>query len=331
VANAITVPFETDPAALAESAFEYLENTIAGFTASPGNLETLIVEALSEEAALSADVASGATDAVFRAFGPIAGVPSLEAVAATVNATFSLDIAGRTIPANTTIGLRDADSELRAFSLLADTFVAGTTISAQVQALVEGVSSNGLSGTAEIISAPAFVTGVTVPAPSSGGAEAEADDVFLGRLAETLTLSSPRPILPADFALLARTIPGVYRATAVDLLKPDSASGAVPTPAGAESTGNARTITLAVTDVNGLSVGSVVRTAIANYLASEREVNFLVYVVDALYRAIAVTTTVKVWPTTTRRRLRLTCRRRSARSCRPRRGAAGRHRIRLRG
>jgi hypothetical protein len=96
--------------------------------------------------------------------------------------------------------------------------------------------------------------------------------------------------------VLARTIPGVYRATAVDGLKPSSSSGAIPVPSGAESTGNARTITVAVADVNGATVGSGVRTAVSAFLTSEREVNFLVYVVDALYQAVAVTATVKAWP-----------------------------------
>lgn len=296
MANAITVGIENDPAELAATALEYLENSIPGWTGAPGGLDTLIVEALSEEAALAVDVASGVADDVFRAFGPIAGVPSLEAVAATTVVTFTTDTAGRTIPANTTVGLRDDDATLWAFSVPADTLVAGTSLAIEVQALEEGAASSGLSGTVEIITAPAFVTGVAVSSPSSGGADPEPDDVFGSRLAETLTLSSPRPILPGDFALLARTIPGVYRATGIDLLKPSSGSGAVPTPAGAETTGNARTVTVAVTDVSGLATGSPVRTAVANYLTSEREINFLVYVVDALYQAIAVTVTVKVWP-----------------------------------
>jgi hypothetical protein len=299
VANRLTVPIETDPAALAEQAFEYLENTISGFEAAPGNLETLVIEAISEEAALAADVASGATDAVFRAFGPLAGIPSLEATSATATATFTAgDTVGHPIPANTTIGLRDADGELRAFIVPTDGAIpaASASVALQVIALDEGAITNDLSGTAELINVPTYITGVTVAAPSSGGSDAEPDDVFLGRLAETLTLASPRPILPDDFAVLARTIPGVYRATAVDGLKPSSSSGAIPVPSGAESTGNARTITVAVADVNGATVGSGVRTAVSAFLTSEREVNFLVYVVDALYQAVAVTATVKAWP-----------------------------------
>lgn len=303
MANRLTVGLETDPAALAEGAFEYLENTIPGWTAAPANIDTLIVEAISEEAAVAADVASEATDAVFRAFGPIAGIPSLEAVGATVTVTFTFIGAapgpdGYTIPANSTVGLRDADYELRAFAIPDDVVAAAgaTSISALAYALVDGAASNGLSGTAEPITVPTFVDSVSAGVASSGGADAEADETFLARLAETLTLSTPRPILPEDFAVLSRTVPGVYRATAVDGLKPSSTSGATPTPAGAESTGQSRTVTVAVTDANGVDPGSPVRTAVATYLASERELGFAVYVAAPLYRAIAVTTTVKVWP-----------------------------------
>lgn len=305
MANRLTVGLETDPAALAEDAFEYLENTIPGWTAAPANLDTLLVEAISEEAALSADVASEATDAVFRAYGPIAGIPALEAIGASLTATFTFIGAapgpdGYTLPVNTTIGLLDADYELRAFTTVAPVVAAAgaTSVAATMYALEEGTSSNGLSGTAELVTVPTFVASVAVAVASSGGADAEEDDVFLSRLAETLTLSSPRPILPNDFAVLARTIPGVYRAVAVDLLKPSSTSGAIPTPAGAESTGNARTITVAVADVAGADPGLSVRTAVSTFLTSEREINYLVYVVAALYRAVAVTVTVKAWPGT---------------------------------
>jgi len=303
VANRLTAAIETDPAALAEAAFEYLENTVpGGFTAAPANLDTLIVEAVSEEAAVAADVASDATDAVFRAFGPIAGLPSLEAVGATLVATFTFVGAapggGYTLPSNTTIALRDADNTLRAFTLPVDVVAlpGATSAGSVMYALEDGSASNGLSGAAELITAPAFVASASVAVASEGGADAENDETYLNRLSETLTLSSPRPILPNDFAVLSRTIPGVYRASAVDGLKPASTSGAIPTPSGAESTGNSRMVTIAVTDVAGADPGGTVRQAVADYLASEREINFVPYVVPALYRAVAVTATVKVWP-----------------------------------
>jgi hypothetical protein len=51
---------------------------------------------------------------------------------------------------------------------------------------------------------------------SAGGVDAENDIAYRDRLAAELTLSSPRPILPDDFAILARNVTGVTRALAVN-------------------------------------------------------------------------------------------------------------------
>jgi uncharacterized phage protein gp47/JayE len=61
---------------------------------------------------------------------------------------------------------------------------------------------------------------VTLDAPTAGGVDAESDADYLDRLHELLTLLAPRPILPNDFAVLARTVAGVGRATAIDLYNP---------------------------------------------------------------------------------------------------------------
>jgi hypothetical protein len=91
--------------------------------------------------------------------------------------------------------------------------------------------------------------------------------------------------------VLARGIPGVFRSTAVDGLKPGP-----PWTATAEATGQAKTVTVAITDSAGNAVSAPIRTAVDTYLQSLREQNFAVYVVDPNYATIAVTTTVQAWP-----------------------------------
>src|SRR4051812_13572263 len=96
----IVSPIATDPPAIAEAAFRYLESVITGYVAAPGNLDTLIVEALAEEVAEATEVASAATQAVFRSFGPLVGVPPVDSAPAGGNPTFTVqDNAGYTIPA----------------------------------------------------------------------------------------------------------------------------------------------------------------------------------------------------------------------------------------
>jgi uncharacterized phage protein gp47/JayE len=290
----IVSPIAADPPAISQRATDYLESVVPGYIAAPGNLDTLVIEAMAEEVAETAEVASAVTQAVFRNFGPLVGVPPIDAAPAFGNPTFTVrDASGYTIPAGSSAGLRTPDDTLIGFALDDDLVIAAgsTTGSGAVTADTEGVEGNGLSGTAEPVSLPDYVTAVIFGTPTSGGVDAEDDDLYLDRLSETLTLLAPRPILPQDFAVLARGVTGVYRATAIDGLKPGP-----PWNGTAEATGQSRTITVAVTDAAGDAVSAGVRAAVDAYLQSLREQDFAVYVVDPNYTDIAVTTTVQAWP-----------------------------------
>jgi uncharacterized phage protein gp47/JayE len=293
VTTYIVPPIETNPDDLAQDAFDYLEANLPGWRASPGNLDALIVEAFAQAAAEQGDVASAVMTGVFRYFGPLVGVTPIDAVPAMATATFTaVDAAGYTVDAGSVVGLRDADGNLQGFELVADVVIAAgaTTGSGTVDAQDPGAAANGLSGVAELVSVPPFVTACTVGA-ASGGTDAEDDDVYLDRLAATLQLLAPRPILPNDFAVLARSVAGVYRAAAVDGLKPGP-----PWDATAEATGQDRTITVAPVDVSGASVGSAIRGNVDTFLQGLREQNFQVFVVDPNYTTIDITATVQAWP-----------------------------------
>jgi hypothetical protein len=285
----IVSPIDTDPPAISQRATDYLAAVVPGYIAAPGNLDTLIIEAVAEEIAETTEVASAVTQAVFRNFGPLVGVPPQDSVPAVATPTFTVqDTAGYTIAAGSSAGLRTVDDTLIGFTLDTDLVIpaGSTTGTGAATADTEGTDGNGLSGLAEPVSLPSYVTAVNFLTPTSGGADAEEDDLYLDRLSETLTLLSPRPILPQDFAVLARGIPGVFRSTAVDGLKPGP-----PWTATAEATGQAKTVTVAITDSAGNAVSAPIRTAVATYLQSLREQNFNVYVVDPNYATIAVTTT----------------------------------------
>jgi hypothetical protein len=288
-------PLELEPTAVAQDAFNFLQDAIPGWTPNPAALDTLIIHAFSEPAALAAEVASVSLDDDFRSLGPLVGVPARDATPATITVTLNAASAAtdRTIDAFSVVGLRSADDELIGFLTDTDaTIVAGatsTTVSATAE--LEGVVGNGLSGVAELVSTPGFVTSAAVSAPSAGGTDAEDDATYMDRLSETLTLLSPRPILPNDFAVLARSVPGVFRAMALDGYKPGP-----PYDAGAASTGNARMITVAVADAGGLDPGPAVRASVQATLDAEREVNFTVWVIAPTYTNIDVAFTVRAWP-----------------------------------
>jgi hypothetical protein len=111
---------------------------------------------------------------------------------------------------------------------------------------------------------------VTMAAAATGGTDEEEADDYLDRLADALSILAPRPILPQDFATLARQIPGVGRAVALDLYQPGTndniAAGqpggpltveGTPVNAGAGITPVAKCVTVAITAEGGTAAVSV--------------------------------------------------------------------------
>ena len=157
------------------------------------------------------------------------------------------------------------------------TIPAGQTVgTVAATALEAGAGPNGIAPTADnavLVDALAFAVDVRLVSIPTGGADAESDEDYLQRLAAELQLLAPRPILPQDFATMARQVPGVGRAVAIDLYDPGP-----PPNANAE-----RSVTVAVTDDLGQPCTPAVKAAVDDLLQSEREVNFQVFVVDATY------------------------------------------------
>lgn len=226
MAEFIGFPIDEDPDDLAQTGFDYVQSQIPGWAPADGNLDTILLEAFARIAAVVATVASSVPTAIFRAFGPLVGVLPLDAAAASAATTWTMrDNAGYTIPAGTQVGIRSAGDTLVAFQTVADvTVTPGNTTTATgevtIVAVIAGDAGSGLTGTVELIDPLDYVTAVTLEAVTTGGVDAEDDDVYLNRLATQLQLLAPRPIVPADFAALAQNIAGVDRALAIDGYQP---------------------------------------------------------------------------------------------------------------
>jgi hypothetical protein len=290
MADYISPPLVTEPSDLAEESFAYLEDQVDGWLPAPGNLETWLIEAISQLAGELMDVASAVPTSIFRYLGEsILGLPAHASTPATTETTWTVkDALGYTIQAGTLVGIPASGDVLLAFEVAADTVipagntsVAGVTIVAQD----DGTDGNGLAGQPQLIDALDWVTAVTLDAPTSGGTDAESDDAYLDRLRELLQLLAPRPILPNDFAVMAKQVPGVYRATAIDLF--DASTGQTNVP---------RCVTVVVVGADGLPVSPIVKGDVDTLLQSQREVNFLVFVIDPTYLDIDVTFNVKPYP-----------------------------------
>jgi hypothetical protein len=289
----IDVPIDTEPVDLAEEAFAYLEQQVPGWLPSPGNLEAWLVEALAQTASELRELCSLVPDSIFQYFGEtILGFPPYPAVQAQASTTWTaVDSAGGyTVPAGTLVAINPpASMDAYAFQVVEQfQFPAGqqTVTGVQIQALEAGAAASGQSGSVELLDPLVFVDAVVLEGPTSGGSDAEPIDAYLDRLSSYLTLLTPRPILPNDFALLASTLnPAVARATAIDLYNAQTGQSDVP-----------RCVTVAIADLDGNPVPAQVRADVDALLQSMREVNFLVFVIDPTYTTVDVQFTVAVWP-----------------------------------
>lgn len=278
----ITLDVDTEPDDLALLAYEYMQSVVPGWDPAIADTEVWLIEALARIASDIRDATGAVPPAIFRAFGSLAGIPPIEAVAAEAVVTITVvDTVGYTIPVDTQIGIRDDAGTLHAFTTVDEVVVdpGDTTVTdVALVAALEGADPNGANTSAEMIDALAYVASVTVTTAPVDGTDAESNEEFLNRLSSELRLLAPRPILPDDFAVLARRIDGIERATAIDLYNP-----------GDDTYDNERTVTVAVHGPAGVAASSGSKLAVDALLQSMREVNFVVHVMDPTYATIDVT------------------------------------------
>lgn len=290
-----SAPLTTDATAIKGQITDYVAAYMPpGFKIPQGSMIDLICEAVAIQAAQQADVAQTKLDSDFRYFGSLFGVPPVDAVSSQATCTFTVkDNAGYTINPGDVVGIVDATGVLRGFTLSAPVVIAPTLTTGTGTVVAEdaGTLTNGLSGTAQLVQVEPYVTGAVLSA-ASNGIDAELDATYLNRLVETASVFRLIPVLGADFAVLARSIAGIYRATGVNQLKPGS-----PYDITGENDNIDKNVTVAVADINGATVGSTIRNNAQTYLRSLREDNFEIWVVDPQYDEIDVTVTIYSWPT----------------------------------
>jgi hypothetical protein len=285
----IDVPITTDPESLAEGAFAYIQSQIPGWSPNAGNLEVILLESMSRMVADARDVASAVPRSIFRYYGnSLLGIAPVSNQFASVNTTWTaINNAGYTIPAGTQVALKAAGDVLIPFQTAYDIVIApGATATAAggvaVVAVLPGETSNGLSGTMTLIDPLDWVSSVVTVGATTGGVSEESDDSYLNNLASQLQLLTPRPILPADFAIMATGVAGVGRALAIDGYEPV-----------APSSGNERMVCMVLIDSLGEPVSAPIATAVDDLLEAAREVNFIVNGTTPTYNLINVTTTYK--------------------------------------
>jgi Baseplate J-like protein len=287
----LTIPVEVDPEDIIDDVIDFLQVRWPGWEPNDGNLDVWLLRATSMEAAELREIASAVPTSIFRWFGAeLANLPPVDSAAAITNTTWTMiDALGYTIEEGTQVGIRAAGDEMIPFETTEEVVVpTGETATAAgavpIQAIEPGADGSGLGGPGgevELIDVLDYVTSVTMTEATTGGVDEEPDDEYLARLREELQLLTPRPIVPTDFEVLAKRIPGISRALAIDNYDPGPP----------EVTNAERTITMVALDVNGADVSAPVKVELHDLLDSMREVNFVVKTMAPTYTNIDVTVT----------------------------------------
>lgn len=278
----LTSPVALEPEDLKQLAVDYLTDAIPGFENVTGDPTDVLLETVAQMMSYGLRQYADPTTAIARFVGTVVyGTPPYDAANATGTVTITTDGTTGTIPAGTNLGVRDADGVLIGLQTTEDTEVtAPDTETAGIPVIVSeaGEAGNGLTGTVEIVDRLAFAVSGELDAATANGSDAESDAAYRVRLAELVELIAPRPILPDDFAAIARlVVQGAYRAMAIDGYNADT-----------DETDVERCVTVAVMDSAGDDCTTDVKNAVLAAIQARRESTFQAFVIDPTRTAIAV-------------------------------------------
>lgn len=282
----LTVPIEADVGKLEDKTYERIRAVWSNWEPATFNLEVPMISGFASQYADLAEAAGDVMTAILETLGKkIHQLPPILATSATAATTWTMtDALGYTIPAGTQVQIAASGSDAYAFEVLEEVQVpVGSTETELGEVIlvasIPGSAPNGLEADPTLISALNFVAtdGITLESAVAGGVDDEDVETYLGRLVALLELQSPRPILAADVAKLARSVPGVYRAVAIDNYDPET-----------ETFDNEKMTAVAAVDEDGIDVAAPIKTAIGEMLAAMRETQWILNVIDTVYGSIDV-------------------------------------------
>lgn len=136
-------------------------------------------------------------------------------------------------------------------------------------ALVAGPEANGKQpNQLRAVDKPWIVTGST-PTPSEGGLVAEEPGAYRDRLADTLTRMLSTAVTAPDFERIARGVPGVSKAVALNRKRPDALTQ--------DSLGH---ITVVLAGPDGRSVSDQVKAEVRRRVEAVRALSLAIHLVD---------------------------------------------------
>lgn len=151
-------------------------------------------------------------------------------------------------------------------------------------AVLAGADGTGLSGDPQPEDTIGWLSSISIVAPTAGGADAEDDDAYLDRLADTTPLSAMTLVTPENFERASRLmVTDQGRALALDLYKPGP-----PYDGTAAASGVEKTITVALVNEAGADYGGTIRASVQTQLDALRETGFSVWVIAPTYTTLTI-------------------------------------------
>lgn len=316
-AGYIQLELMLDVDSLTLTGIEFMESAFDEWERNPGNPDTIMIEGAGQMAGEVYDQASQMPPEAMMQIGTtIYNIPMEEGTEAEADATFTFDDTAQPglIDVGTPLSVPSPSGEPVLFVTDDDVvIIPSSSVTVGISADQAGSSANGSYGDAELIDPVEGLDAITVT-EAMNGTDPETAQEYLDRLSTTLTTLTPRPILPQDHAtLVANNVPGVGRATAIDLLCPGTGvepsavrdpnevayfAGKTPSvgvPA-ANLTNEPRCTTVAIIPDGGGVPNHQLMLDAWTYLDANREVNFLNYVIPPTYTTIDVKGEVHPYP-----------------------------------
>jgi hypothetical protein len=288
----ISYPITSEPTDLLNDAYTFIKGKVPDWVEHDGNLDVWILQVTASQASDLLGIAADVPDTIFKFFGAkLIGIPPMDSTPAVVGSTWTMiDNLGHTIPAGTTVSIRDDVGMDHGFQTSNDIIIpagsmataagAVTLTSIETGSLLTGLGGSGYAAT--LIDQLAYVDTVVLTGATTGGQDAELSSDYNNRLSRKLQRLSQRPILGTDYSLAALDVAGVARCVALDGFNP-----------GDGTMNNQRYVGVAAVDANGVPVSGTIKANLQSYLDSQREVNFVVLAFDPTVTQIDVTFNVK--------------------------------------
>lgn len=260
-----------------------MQTRLPGWVPVEGAVEVALAEEIGRETAATNAVAVQALDVAAAGVGEtVFGFPAYLGAPATLDVQLTVNTIGAVVPGElTVVGMNPAGVEV-AFVLGDDITAQTLTPTVTMTATEAGDYGNGVPlGDLTIVTSTSTVDAATALEVSSNGADPETIDAYLNRLVDQLSTLSFGAVKPADVAALARTVPGVHRALAVDLHNAMTGQD-----------DQERTVSVFVVDEASQPVTDEVKADVYDKLEAAREPNFVLIVADPTYTPVAVAYTV---------------------------------------